>query len=109
MLNDQAISFPRLYQYYCNKSISPVPLPRYRVLVYVGREFGNLMSMLCRHNKFGRMLFRTNADPYIMLSYALGVTTTGCDDYILMAQTIRNVAVHLNVKVHGLSKHLIEL
>ncbi len=43
MLCDQAITFPKLYQKYCS-FVSDSPMPRYRVLVYIGREFGDLMS-----------------------------------------------------------------
>ena len=110
MLNDQAITFPNLYQYYCNKSFRSQPLPRYRVLVHVGREFGSVMSMLCRHDRICRMLFRTNSDPYTMLSHALGVNELDVMMIIIpMAQTVHNVAMHLNKKVHSASKHLIQL
>ena len=84
-------------------------MPQYRVLVYVGREFGNLLSMICRHDKIGRMLFRTNSDPFTMLSHALGVTKTRCDETsIPMARKVHDTALYLNEKVHTLSKLLIE-
>ena len=100
MLNDQAITFPCLYQHNCKASVTPVHLPQYCVLVYVGREFGNLLSMICRHDKIGRMLFRTNSDPFTMLSHAVVMKP--------MARKVHDTALYLNEKVHTLSKLLIE-
>ena len=49
-------------------------LPRYKVLVYVGKEFGDLMSSVSSHNRVGTILYRTKCDPFLMLSDALGTT-----------------------------------
>ena len=108
MLRDRAITFPQLYKHYCLLSLLSVPLPRYRVFVYIGKQYGNLMSMACRHDKIGRMLFRTNCDPFIMLSHALVTTSNQTAESSTVIQRVHSVGQYLNEKVHSLAKELIE-
>ena len=76
MLADHAVTFPMVYQKYLSVlssgSESAVPYQRYKVLLFVGKEFGDLMSSSCPCKRIGRLLYRTKCDPYVMLSYALG-------------------------------------
>ena len=63
MLSDQAITFPQLYQKYCEYLQSRLTgnaplLPRYKVLVYMGKEFGDLMSSVIARNRLGRVLYQ---------------------------------------------------
>jgi len=76
MLCDLAITFPMLYEtYLLSKQVDDVsPLPRYKVLVYVGKEFGDLMSSVSPRKRVGRILYCTKCDPFLMLSIALGTT-----------------------------------
>ena len=76
MVSDQAVTFPMVYQKYLQgRPTSDVPpLPRYKVLVFLGKEFWDLhvMSSVSPRNRVGRLLFRTKCDPFVMLSHALG-------------------------------------
>ena len=108
MLCDQAVTFPNLYQKYCS-FVDVSPLPRYRVLVYIGREFGNLMSSVCHNKRIGRILYRTKCDPLVMLSHALGTTKPDLDlseENVSMSQTLRTVADYLNEKILQLAQNL---
>ena len=77
-------------------------------LIHIGNEYGNLMSMACRHDKIGRMLFRTNCDPFVMLSHALGTKAKQNEESKTMPQRVHSVGEYLNENVHSLSKELIE-
>ena len=77
MLSDQAITFPQLHQKYCEylqcRLTGNVPsLPRYQVFVYMGKEFGDLMSSVSAHNRLGRVLYHAKCGPFLILSHALG-------------------------------------
>ncbi len=78
MLCDKAVTFPKLYQKYCS-FVSDSPMPRYRVLVYIGREFGDLMSSVCHYKRIGRIFYHTKCDPFVMLSNALGTAKPDLD------------------------------
>ncbi len=101
MLCDKAVTFPNLYQNYCS-FVDVSPLPRYRILVHMGREFGNLMSSVCYNKRIGRILYCKKCDPLVMLSHAL-VTTTPDLDYSQentnMSQMLRSVVDYLNGKI----------
>ncbi len=73
MLSDQAITFPQLYQKYCEYPQSRVtgnipPLPKYRLLVCMAKEFGDLMTSVSARNRFARVLYPAKCDPFLMLS-----------------------------------------
>jgi hypothetical protein len=78
MLADHAVTFPMLYQKYASSlnrdGHDVLPSPKYKVLLFVGKEFGDLMSSSCPCTRIGRLLYRTKCDPYVMLSHALGTT-----------------------------------
>ena len=72
MLSDQAITFPQLYQKYCEYLQSRLtgnapPLPKYKVLIYMGKGFGDLMSSTSACYRLGRVLYRAKCDPFLML------------------------------------------
>ena len=51
----------------------------YRVLMFIGKELGDLMSSSCPCKRIGRLLYRNKCDPYVMLSHVLGATKTTCN------------------------------
>ncbi len=109
MLCDKAVTFPNLYQKYCSFVVDVSPLPRYRVLVYLGREFGNLMSSVCHNKRIGRIFYRTKCDPLVMLSHALGTTKPDLEhnqENTNMSQMLRAVADYLNGKIMQLAQNL---
>ena len=81
MLVDHALTFPIVYQKYVSllrrESQDALPLPGYKVFLYVGKEFGDLLSSSCPCRGIGRLLYRPKCDPYVMLSHALGATKSG--------------------------------
>ncbi len=102
MLCDKDVTSPNLYQKYCSFAVDVSPLPRYRVLVYMGREFGNLMSSVCHNMRVGSIFYRTKCDPLVMLPHAQGTTKPDLDysqGNISMSQTLRVVADYLNKKI----------
>ncbi len=108
MLCDKAVTFPNLYQKYCS-FVDVSPLPRYRVLVYISKEFGNLMSSVCHNKRIGRIFYRTKCDPLVMLSHALVTTKPDLDcseENVSMSQTLRAVADYLNEKIMQLAQNL---
>lgn len=76
MLCDQAVTFPMLYERYLQiKQVDNVsPLPRYKILVYVGKAFGDLMSSVTPCKRVGRILYRTKCDLFLMLYNPLGTS-----------------------------------
>ena len=115
MLSDKAMKFPHLYCKYskylqslaCNAPL----LPRYKVLVYVGKEYGSLMSSVCPCNRLGRILYRTMCDPFLMLSHAMGTATIEShknEDFRDFIPPVEPVACYLSDKVHDLAKHLLQ-
>ena len=78
MLANHALTFPMIYQKYLSlltkENQEALPFPRYKVLLYLGEEFGDLMFSSCPCKRIGRLLYRTKCDPYVMLSHALGAT-----------------------------------
>lgn len=84
------------------------PLPRYKVLVFLEKEFGDLMSSVSPRNRVGRLLFRTKCDPFVMLSHALGTAKKECkEEESSVVPQVKQVADYLNEKIHELSKQLI--
>ena len=109
MLCDQAVTFPMLYHHYLSiTKANDVPaLPRYQVLVYVGKEFGDLMSSVSHRNSVGRIFYRTKCDPFLMLSHALGTAKSKPQVGHARGHVCEEVAGYLNEKVHELSSQLI--
>ena len=109
MLCDETVTFPMLYHHYLSiAKANDVPaLPRYKVLVYVGKEFGGLMSSVSPRNRVGRILYRTKCDPFLMLSRALGTTKSKPQVGHARGHVCEEVAGYLNEKVHELSSQLI--
>ena len=114
MLSDKAVTFPQLYQLYCEHIRNTLtgtasPLPKYKVFVHFGREFGDLMSSVSPYKRHGRILFRTKCDPFLMLSHALGSMKCENQDVeeVVLSQQIKSIAQHLNDKVHVLSTSLV--
>ena len=108
MLSDQAILFPQLYQVYSKGRSTPVvaPLPKYKVLVFVGKEFGDLLSSISPSKRVGRILYRAKCDPFMMLSHALGAPKAKFDGY--GGLPVEQVIDHLNQRVHELSAQLLQ-
>ena len=108
MLADHALTFPMIYQKYISllRKESQEALPRYKVLLYIGKEFGDLLSSSCPCKRIGRLLYRTKCDPYVMLSYALGETKSD-DSKTAPTFPLKRVASYLNEKVHDLSSNII--
>ena len=78
MLADNAVTFPSYYQKYVSilskNSQNTLPSPSYQILLCVGKELGDLLSSSCPCKRIGRLLYRTNCDPFVMLSHALVAT-----------------------------------
>ena len=111
MLSDQAITFPQLYQKYCEYlqcrlTGNVPPLPRYQVFVYMGKEFGDLMSSVSARNRLGRVLYRAKCDPFLMLSHALGNAKAQYEKEGTMIPPVEPVADYLNEMVHDLATQL---
>ena len=82
--------------------------PRYKVLLFLGKEFGDLMSSSCPCKRIGRLLYRTKCDPYVMLSHALGATkSTSSGGNSSKTLPIKQVASYVNEKVHDFSSTII--
>ena len=111
MLTHHAVTFPMLYQKYTsslNEMHDVVPSPRYKVLLFLGKEFGDLMSSSCPRKRIGRWLYRTKCDPYVMLSHALGTTkSTNSGGTSSRTLPIRHVASYVNEKVHVFPQQLL--
>lgn len=110
MLCDQAVTFPILHErYLLSKQVNNVSsLPRYKVLVYVEKEFGDLMSSVTPCKRVGRILYRTKCDPFLMLSNALGTSKSKVGkDTSSKALLMEQVADYLSESIHDLSAHLI--
>ena len=118
MLAHHAVTFPKIYQRYVSllnrDSQDTVQSPKYKVLLFLGKEFGDLMSSSCPCPRIGRLLYRAKCDPYVMLSHALGATknistqgTGGTGGTGSKALPIQQVASYLNEKVHDLSSNII--
>ena len=108
MLVDHALTFPILYQKYVSllrrESYDALPLPGYKVFLYVGKEFGDLLSSSCPCKRIGRLLYRTKCDPYVMLSHALGATKSGNSKSApTSSPPLKQVASYLNEKIHVLA------
>lgn len=111
MLSDQAITFPQLCQKYCeylqSRLMGNAPsLPKYKVLIYMGKEFGDLMSSTSACYRLGRVLYRAKCDPFLMLSHALRTAKPQCEKEGNTALPVKPVANYLNDKVHNLAKQL---
>ena len=112
MLANHALTFPMIYQKYISlltkENREALPFPRYKVLLYLGKEFGDLMSSSCPCKRIGRLLYRTKCDPYVMLSHALGETKSD-DSKIAPTNSLplKQVASYINEKVHDFSSSLI--
>ena len=111
MLSDQAITFPQLYQKYCEYLQSRLmgnapPLPRYQVFVYMGKEFGDLMSSVSARNRLGRVLYRAKCDPFLMLSHALGTIKPQYEKEGSSIPPVEPVVEYSNEKVHDLASQL---
>ena len=52
----QAVLFSQLYQETNTVWTSSPPLPKYNVLAFVGKEYGELMSSISPRNRVGRIL-----------------------------------------------------
>ena len=65
LLSDEAITFPQLYLKYSSEYLHSrltgnlPPLSKYRVFIYMGKEFGDLLSSVSTRNRFGRILYHT--------------------------------------------------
>ena len=106
MLSDQAITFPQLYQKYCEYLHGRLtgnipPQPRYQVLVYMGKEFGDLMSSVTDW-----VLYRAKCDPFVMLSHALGNAKPQYEKEGSTILPVEPVAEYLDEKVHDLATKL---
>ena len=111
MLSDQAVTFPQLYQKYCEYLHGRLtgnvpPQPRYQVLVYMGKEFGDLMSSVSARNRLGRIMYRAKCDPFLMLSHALGNAKPQYEKGGTSIPPVEPVAEYLNEKVHDLAAKL---
>ena len=118
MLAHHAVTFPKIYQRYVSllnrDSQDTVQSPKYKVLLFLGKEFGDLMSSSCPCPRIGRLLYQAKCDPYVMLSHALGATknistqgTGGTGGTGSKALPIQQVAPYLNERVHDLSSNII--
>ena len=72
----------------------------------MGKEFGDLMSSVSTRNRYGRILYRTKCDPFLMLSHALGTSKTQNEEQVSIAPPVEPVADYLSQKVHELVVHL---
>ena len=110
MLSEQAILFPQLYQVYCKGRSTPVvaPLPKYKVFVFVGKEFGDLLSSISPSKRVGRILYRAKCDPFIMLTHALGAKAKLDGHGEAIGLPVEQVIDHLNERVHELSAQLLK-
>ena len=76
--------------------------------MFIGKEFGDLMSSSYSCKRIGGLLYRNKCDPYVMLSHALGATKTTCNvKSEAGAISVQQVGSHLNEKVHDLSASII--
>ncbi len=69
--------------------------------MYMGREFGNLMSSVCHKKQIGRIFYSKKCNPLVMLSHALGTKPDldYCQENTNMSQILRSVADYLNGKI----------
>ena len=113
MLSDQARTFPQLhlkYSEYLHSMLTSnvTPLPKYKVLIYAGKEFGDLLSSVTTHSRFGRILYRTKCDPFLMLSHALGTAEPQHKEQASIVLPVQPVADYLNEKVYHFAAQLME-
>ena len=111
MLVDHALTFLIVYQKNVSllrrESQDALPLPGYKVFLYVGKEFGDLLSSSCPCRRIGRLLYRPKCDPYVMLSHALGATKSGNSKSApTSSPPLKQVASYLNEKIHDLSSNI---
>lgn len=110
ILSDRAITFPDIYRKFCefHQSASG-ELRRYRLLSYLGGEFGHLMSSVCHQTKTGRIFYRTKCDPFLLLSHALAGTVEQKDNpEPSMSVQVRTVTDYLNDKIHCVAESLVK-
>ena len=112
MLSDHVVTFPSYYQKYVSilskNSPNTLPSARYQVLLCVGKEFGDLLSLSCPCKRIGRLLYRTKCDPFVMLSHALGATkSTHTKCAPTSSLQVKHVASYLNEKIHEFSSSII--
>ena len=85
------------------------PVPKNKVLsIYVGKEFGDLLSSLSPRNRLGRILYCSKCDLFMMLSYVLGTAEPRFQRQVETLLPIKPVADYLNDKVHSLATQLIQ-
>ena len=101
--SDQAILFPNLYKFFCSQLPvdidSTVCISKYRLLTFIGSEFGDLISSFCHNKKTGTVFYRTKADFHALLSNAL--------DKQCKEEPPPDSVEDLNNSVHKLAKHFV--
>ena len=76
-------------------------------IIYIGKEFRDLLSSSCPCRRIGRLLYRPKCDPYVMLSHALGATKSGNSKSAPTSPPpLKQVASYLNEKIHDLSSNI---
>lgn len=74
------------------------PIPKYRVLIYVGKEFGDPLSSVSPQNRLGRILYRSMCDPFLILSHALGNAESQFWRQVETSTPVKSVADYMNDK-----------
>ena len=111
LLGDKCITFPQIYRKFCLfLLIGSTPPSKCRVLSLVGSEVGEFMSSFCHHKKIGRVFYRTGADPFVLLSHAVGQANQrdGEQSALPLSSPVRSAVDSLNNKLHQLADKLIK-
>ena len=80
--------------------------PKYKVFIYILKGFSNLITSSLPCKKYGRILYRTNCDPFLMLAHSLGSKKVEVKEKESFCEQMRPVMRHLNKKVHDLGDKL---
>ena len=68
LLNDSPSIYTYYYEYIKSTRTSVDLWPKYKVFIYILKEFSNLVTSSLPCKKYGRILYRTNCDPFLMLA-----------------------------------------
>ena len=109
-MNNRAVTFPSIYTYYyeyIKSTRTSVDLwPKYKVFIYILKEFSNLITSSLPCKKYGRILYCTNCDPFLMLAHSLECKKVKVKEKESFCEQMRPVMRHLNKKVHDLGDKL---
>ena len=102
--SDHAVLFPHLYALFLSYLPSgvdnSVSISKHRLLSFLGRKFGDLVSSYGHNRRVGTVFHRTKADLHVLLSNALHKQSKDSSD-------TSSLLDKLNDSVHELSEHFV--